>query len=268
MRTPQRGIAIRAAHGRLCHAFDAHNLEGATLTLALLYEATDRVKKTRKDSTATTPSEARHDLAKPPATDDWNAVRRAALKCRACPLWRAATQTVFGEGATNAALVMVGEQPGDKEDLEGRPFVGPAGTLLDRAMEQAGIDRADVYVTNAVKHFKWEPRGKRRLHKKPNSREMAACRPWLAAELRILKPKLLLCLGGTAAATIMGSQVRVLRDRGKVMASSYCEKTMVTVHPSALLRAPDEASRAKAYGEFVRDLKKVARLLRTAEGDK
>jgi DNA polymerase len=168
---------------------------------------------------------------------------------------------MFGEGAEDAPLMIVGEQPSDCEDIEGHPFVGPAGKLLDRALREAGIARSKAYVTNAVKHFKWEPRGKRRLHKKPNSREMAACRPWLAAEVRILQPTVLLCLGGTAAAVILGPKTRVLRDRGQVMTSPFCEKTVVTVHPSSLLRAPDETSRQENYALFVRDLKKVARLL-------
>jgi uracil-DNA glycosylase family protein len=219
------------------------------------------VKKMRKDSAAKLPPEDEYSVAHPPNTDDLSKVRKAALRCHACPLWRLGTQTVFGEGPADAPLVILGEQPGDREDIEGRPFVGPAGTLLDRALEEAGIDRGKAYLTNAVKHFKWEPRGKRRLHKKPNSREVSACRPWLDSELKILHPTVLLCLGATAAAAILGSKVRVLRDRGKFVATPYCEKTVVTVHPSSLLRAPDEASRERNYALFVRDLKKVARLL-------
>jgi uracil-DNA glycosylase family protein len=189
------------------------------------------------------------------------ALRVAAAGCSACPLYRNATQTVFGEGARHARLVLVGEQPGDSEDRAGRPFVGPAGGLLNRALEEAGIDRATVYVTNAVKHFKWEPRGKRRLHKKPSEREVAACRPWLEAELSIIQPHVLVCLSSTAAQSILGPDVRVLRDRGKFTESKYCTKTFVTVHPSSLLRAPDEESRAQNYALFVSDLRKVARTL-------
>jgi DNA polymerase len=189
------------------------------------------------------------------------AMRVAAAACTACPLYRNATQTVFGEGARHARLVLIGEQPGDSEDRAGRPFVGPAGGMLNRALEEAGIDRTSVYVTNAVKHFKWEPRGKRRLHKKPSEREIAACRPWLEAELSIIQPHVLVCLGSTAAQSILGPHVRVLRDRGKFMESKYCPKTFVTVHPSSLLRAPDEESRAANYAFFVNDLRKVARAL-------
>src|SRR4051812_14067978 len=172
------------------------------------------------------------------------AVAQEAAACTLCPLYRNATQTVFGEGAARASIIIVGEQPGDQEDLAGHPFVGPAGKLLDRALADAGIDRSAVYITNAVKHFKNVPRGKRRLHQKPNSREIAACKPWLQAELRSIKPRFLILLGGTAAQTIFGSSARVQRDRGALRPSDACEKTLITIHPSALLRAPDEESRA------------------------
>ncbi len=200
-----------------------------------------------------------------PETTDLARLRSAAKHCQACPLYRKATQTVFGEGPRDAPLVLVGEQPGDQEDRAGHPFVGPAGQLLDRALEEAGIDRQAAYVTNAVKHFKWEPRGKRRLHQKPNSRDMAACKPWLNAELRALQPRVLVLLGSTAAQTVLGPQARVLRDRGKARTSDYCEHTLITVHPSSLLRAPDEASRQRNYAEFVADLKKAGHLLARAE---
>ena len=206
--------------------------------------------------------EDEHTLAQPPATKRWTELRDAACACRACPLWRHATQTVFGEGLPDAEVVMVGEQPGDSEDREGRPFIGPAGQILDRALAEAGIDRASTYLTNAVKHFKWEPRGKRRLHKTPSSRDIASCRPWLAAELAIIKPKVLLCLGGTAAKSVIGPNARVLRDRGEVQATEFCAQTVVTVHPSSLLRAPNEAEREANYALFVQDLKVVATLLR------
>lgn len=201
------------------------------------------------------------DTAHPLLMEEWEKLRAEAKHCRACPLWENATQTVFGEGRIDSRLVMVGEQPGDQEDLSGHPFVGPAGKLLDQALKEAGIPREEAYVTNAVKHFKWEPRGKRRLHQKPNSREMAACKPWLEAELLVIRPAVLLCLGATAAATVLGSSVRVLRDRGRVLASEYCEQTLVTVHPSSLLRAPDEESRREGMELFVEDLRVVARLL-------
>ncbi|PYL32315.1 MAG: uracil-DNA glycosylase, partial [Verrucomicrobia bacterium] len=154
--------------------------------------------------------------AQPPDTSSLVALRDAARECKACHLYKRATQTVFGEGPKDAAIMLVGEQPGDYEDQEGNPFVGPAGKIMDQALEEAGIDRKEVYVTNAVKHFKWEPRGKRRIHQKPNSREIAACRPWLEAELRLVKPKLLVCLGATAAQTVFGPSFRVTRERGKV----------------------------------------------------
>ena len=196
-----------------------------------------------------------------PNTSDLRKIRDAAAHCTACPLYKNATQTVFGEGPRAAQVMFVGEQPGDQEDVQGKPFVGPAGKLLDRALKEAQIDRTTVYVTNAVKHFKWEPRGKRRLHQKPSSRDIAACRPWLEAELRIVSPRVLVCLGATAAQTILGPTVRVLRDRGKVMPSAFCEQTVLTVHPSSLLRAPDEESRRTNYELFVNDLRAVGRLL-------
>jgi uracil-DNA glycosylase family protein len=190
-----------------------------------------------------------------PETSRFEKIREAALECTACHLYKRGTQTVFGEGPKLAPLMLVGEQPGAQEDLAGKPFVGPAGKLLDRALEDAGIDRTQVYVTNTVKHFKWEPRGKRRIHQKPNSREIAACRPWLEAELRIVRPKLLVCLGATAAQAIFGPSFRVTRDRGKVLASQFASKVVATVHPSSLLRQPDEESRAREYKQFVADLR-------------
>ena len=181
-------------------------------------------------------------------------LREAACGCTACPLYKRATQTVFGEGPKHAPITLVGEQPGDYEDVAGKPFVGPAGKIMDRALEEAGIDRKQVYVTNAVKHFKWEPRGKRRIHKKPNPREIAACRPWLEAELRLVRPKLLVCLGSTAGQAIFGSSFRVTRERGKVLSSKLASKVVATVHPSSLLRQPDEESREREYRNFVADL--------------
>jgi len=166
-----------------------------------------------------------------------------------------ATQTVFGEGPKGAPLMLLGEQPGNQEDLAGKPFVGPAGKILDRALEEAGIDRTQVYVTNTVKHFKWEPRGKRRIHKKPNSREIAACRPWLEAELRVVRPDLLVCMGATAAQAVFGPKFRVTRERGKILESELAAKVVATVHPSSLLRQPDEESREREYRLFVADLR-------------
>jgi DNA polymerase len=193
--------------------------------------------------------------ATPPDTSSLAEVLAAASKCTACHLYKRATQTVFGEGPKGAPMVLVGEQPGDYEDVAGKPFVGPAGKIMDRALEEAGIDRSQVYVTNAVKHFKWEPRGKRRIHQKPNSREIAACRPWLEAELRLVKPKLLVCLGATAAQAIFGPSFRVTRERGKVLSSRFAPRVLATVHPSSLLRQPDEESREREYRRFVVDLR-------------
>ena len=189
------------------------------------------------------------------------ALRKAAQDCRACDLWQHGTQTVFGEGAQGAKVIFVGEQPGDKEDLEGKPFIGPAGALLDKALVEAGIDRAKVYVTNAVKHFKWEPRGKRRIHKKPNAAEIAACRPWLEAEIAVLKPKVVVCLGATAAQALLGRDFRVTQHRGEFVESSIAPYVMATVHPSSILRAPDDETRHEEMRRFVADLKKLSRVL-------
>lgn len=182
----------------------------------------------------------------------------AAKACRACPLWRDATQTVFGEGPLEARLLLVGEQPGDQEDLAGHPFVGPAGRVLDKALSEAGIERADVYVTNAVKHFKFETRGKRRLHQKPTAREIAACRPWLSQELALIRPALVVLLGASAAAAVLSRKVTVQRERGAVFETTDGVRVLVTVHPSFLLRLPDPSSRAAAYAAFVADLRLAA----------
>jgi uracil-DNA glycosylase len=187
-------------------------------------------------------------------SDDLARAKRAASKCKNCPLWRNATQTVFGEGKASSTMMIVGEQPGDQEDRTGQPFVGPAGKLLDRALKDAGIARGDTYVTNAVKHFKWEPRGKRRLHKKPSPREIAACRPWLEAELQSVRPRTVICLGATAAAAILGPKVRVMRDRGRVLSSTLAHRVFVTVHPSLLLRLADRDDADEQYRLFVHDL--------------
>ena len=197
--------------------------------------------------------------AQPPDTSSLAAVREAAAHCTACHLYKRGTQTVFGEGPKRAAMMLVGEQPGDYEDVAGKPFVGPAGKIMDRALEDAGIDRSQVYVTNTVKHFKWEPRGKRRIHQKPNSREIAACRPWLETELRIVKPNLVVAMGATAAQAIFGPGFRVTRERGKVLSSKLAPRVLATVHPSSLLRQPDEESRQREYKHFVADLRAALR---------
>jgi len=190
------------------------------------------------------------------------ALREAAAGCRACPLWRTATQTVFGEGLERADLMLVGEQPGDREDREGRPFVGPAGRLLDEALEAAEIDRTRAYVTNVVKHFKWQARGKRRIHAKPAWAEIAACRPWLDAELAVVKPRVVVCLGATAAQALLGPSFRVTKSRGAFVPSGLAPYVTATVHPSSILRAPDEAARRAETRALVRDLQKAARVLR------
>ena len=187
-------------------------------------------------------------------------LRKEAAGCKACDLWKTGTQVVFGEGAAGAEAMFVGEQPGDQEDKAGRPFVGPAGKLFDKALADAGIDREQVYVTNVVKHFKWVGRGKRRIHQKPNWSEVAACRPWLDGELAAVEPRVLVCLGATAAQALLGRQFRVTRERGKPVESDLAEHVLATIHPSAILRG-DPESREQEYAAFVRDLKVVAKLL-------
>jgi uracil-DNA glycosylase family protein len=196
-----------------------------------------------------------------PARPSLTNLREASAGCRACPLWESGTQTVFGEGHRVSDVMLVGEQPGDKEDLEGRPFVGPAGRLLDGALDQAGIDRRNVYVTNVVKHFKWEARGKRRIHKKPNLGEITACKPWLEAEIRVVKPKVVVALGATAAQALFGRNFKVSRQRGELVESELAPLATATVHPSSILRAPDEDTRKKAMNGFVADLERIAKEL-------
>jgi uracil-DNA glycosylase len=197
-----------------------------------------------------------------PETSSLEELREAAADCKACDLWKTGTQTVFGEGAESAEIVFVGEQPGDKEDLEGRPFVGPAGRVLDEGLDAAGIDRSLAYVTNAVKHFKWVGRGKRRIHQKPNAAELTACRPWLDAELVVVQPKVLVALGATAAQALLGRQFRVTQQRGVPVESDLAPHVVATVHPSSILRQETEDDRAAAMKDFVADLKVVAKLLR------
>ena len=187
-------------------------------------------------------------------------LRAAARECKACPLWRHATQTVFGAGPADARVLLLGEQPGDQEDLQGRPFVGPAGKLLDRALAEAGVDRRTVWVTNVVKHFKWELRGKRRLHKKPVQREIDACLQWLEREIDTLRPQMIVCLGATAAQTLLGNQFRVATQRGRLVSSGLATHVFATIHPSAILRITDEEERRRAYEEFVGDLRLIGKL--------
>jgi DNA polymerase len=201
-------------------------------------------------------------LAAPlPARLTWPSVREAAAGCKACDLWRKGTQTVFGEGAAHARLMLVGEQPGNEEDLAGHPFVGPAGRLLDKALAEAGIPRDKTYVTNVVKHFKWEPRGKRRIHAKPNAVEIVACQPWLRAELELVKPHVLVCLGATAAQALLGRQFRVTQQRGKLLESPIAPHVLATVHPSSILRAPDSETRHRELELLVRDLRVAAQAM-------
>jgi DNA polymerase len=199
-----------------------------------------------------------------PAEPTLNRLVEAASGCTACPLYLRGTQTVFGEGPAKATLMLVGEQPGDAEDLAGRPFVGPAGKLLDRALAAAGIERSSAYVTNVVKHFKWVQRGKRRMHSKPGSREIQACRPWLDAEIAAVGPEVIVCLGATAAQVLLGSGFRVTRERGRFLASPFARHVMATIHPSSLLRAPDPATREAELRRFIDELKQVAALLRSS----
>ena len=187
-------------------------------------------------------------------------LREIARGCKACHLHRRGTQTVFGDGPRRATIMLVGEQPGDAEDLAGHPFVGPAGRLLDQALEEAGIDRRRVYVTNVVKHFKWEPRGKRRIHAKPNTAEIGACRPWLDAEIAVVRPTVLVCLGATAAQALLGKNFKVTRQHGELVESPLADFVTATVHPSSILRAPDDRSRRDAMRAFVDDLRTVARV--------
>ncbi len=188
-------------------------------------------------------------------------LREASKTCRGCDLWEKGTQTVFGEGAAHAEVMFVGEQPGDKEDLTGKPFVGPAGAVLDKALAAAGIDRTKVYVTNAVKHFNWEPRGKRRIHKKPNAMQIAACRPWLDAEIAAVKPRVIVCLGATAAQALLGRTFKVTQRRGELISSDFAPFITATVHPSSILRAPDDETRHEEMARFIEDLRNVARAL-------
>jgi uracil-DNA glycosylase family protein len=205
--------------------------------------------------------EARSAAPFVPNTTNIGRLGTAAQKCKGCDLYKNATQAVFGEGPQQAHVMFVGEQPGDQEDLQGKPFVGPAGALLDKALADAGIPRNDVYVTNAVKHFKWEPRGKRRIHKKPRMSEIKACRPWLEAELRAVQPTVLVCLGASAAQAVLGSQFKLMQNRGQVQTSPLAERVVATIHPSAVLRAPDSEGRRQAYQMLVDDLTVVARML-------
>lgn len=193
-----------------------------------------------------------------PSAHSLTALAKIAKDCKACDLWKRSTQVVFGEGAANSKIMFVGEVPGDQEDRAGKPFVGPAGHLLDKALVEAGIDRGMVYVTNAVKHFNWEPRGKRRIHKKPRASEIAACRPWLEAEIARLRPRVIVCLGATSAQALLGRDFRVTQHRGEWTESPLAPRVMATIHPSAILRAPDEQSRHEEMRRFVEDLKKIA----------
>jgi DNA polymerase len=188
----------------------------------------------------------------------------ASAGCQACNLWKTGTQTVFGEGRATSTVMFVGEQPGNAEDLKGRPFVGPAGGLLDKALAEAGIDRTKVYVTNVVKHFKWEPRGKRRIHKKPNAMEIGACRPWLEAEIQVIKPRVIICLGSTAAQAILGPKFRVSTQRGTFVPSPLAPYVTATVHPSSILRAPTDERRREEMARFTADLKKIWKAIQVA----
>src|ERR671921_295536 len=202
---------------------------------------------------------AANDLIPPRPT--LSSLKNAAADCQACDLWLKGTQTVFGEGSRRVNVMFVGEQPGNEEDLTGKPFVGPAGRFFNNALEEAGIDRKQTYVTNVVKHFKWEPRGKRRIHKKPNAEEIAACRPWLEAEIALIKPDVIVALGATAAQALLGPKFRVTKQRGEFLESDLAPYIMATVHPSSILRAPDDETRRLELRLFIDDLKKLARVI-------
>ena len=205
-------------------------------------------------------------MAKRPASSrKLAALRKKATGCQRCDLWKRGTQTVFGEGPSGARVMLVGEQPGDQEDLAGEPFVGPAGQLLREALIEAGLDPEEVYLTNAVKHFKWQPRGKRRIHERPNREEILACRMWLTEEIATVKPQLIIALGATAAGTLLGSVAKVTRDRGRFFDSTLAPLVTLTVHPSSILRGPDSAARRLARDQFVADLKSIARKLNHAK---
>lgn len=197
-----------------------------------------------------------------PARKTLRALQHAVQECHGCDLYRYATQAVFGEGPVSSHIMMIGEQPGNEEDIQGHPFVGPSGKLLDRALADAGIDRREVYVSNAVKHFKFEERGKRRIHKKPSISEIKACRPWLEAEVTLIKPEVIICLGATATQAILGPAYRLTKERGKFVTHAWAPHVTATIHPSAVLRAPDSAQRHQEYSSFVDDLKKVRDLLK------
>lgn len=233
------------------------NLPETSAIPSLLAEAAPRSSAMIAASEAQRVRASDFSPASVPHSADLTLLRDAAATCRACPLWRNATCTVFGEGPPRARIFVIGEQPGDQEDRTGKPFVGPAGQLFDRALRAAGVDRETLYVTNAVKHFKWEPRGKRRLHQKPNAREIAACRPWLEAELRAVQPDLIVCLGGTAAQSVLGTPLRVTETRGQRVPTSYHAPALITVHPSSLLRLPPNADSTAAFESFVSDLRQI-----------
>ncbi|WP_459557071.1 uracil-DNA glycosylase family protein [Lacunimicrobium album] len=223
----------------------------------LLDEAPGRVEEMVRRQTGLATSAA--DFI--PADHDYESLRQAAMSCRGCPLYQDATQTIFGEGPINAKLMLVGEQPGDKEDLEGKPFVGPAGQILDQALTQAGIDRSQIYVTNTVKHFKFTKSSKIRQHSKPNVHEMTACKPWVQAEIALVKPEVMVCLGATAAQTLIGRDFKITKQRGEFIASDYCDQTIATYHPSAILRMPTQEARDETMAALIQDLRKVASVL-------
>jgi probable DNA metabolism protein len=230
------------------------NLPEAVVIEPLMREAGRRSDYMIAKSAAGLVGESEYSLAQPPETRDWAVLKEAARRCTACPLYKTATCTVFGEGPTTARVLLVGEQPGDQEDREGRAFVGPAGQLLNRALAAAEISRDELYVTNAVKHFKWEPRGKRRIHKTASARDIAACRPWLEAEIDLVRPELTVCLGVTAAHSVFGSPMKIMENRGQIMPSQF-GPVLITVHPSSLLRLPDPANFETDFAKFVADLR-------------
>jgi DNA polymerase len=214
---------------------------------------------------ATSPADTGSAAEYIPSTGEPNEIRAAAGECKACDLWLKGTQTVFGQGPQTAEVLLVGEQPGDVEDTEGAPFVGPAGKLLDKALEEAGLDRRSVYLTNAVKHFNWEEmRGKRRIHKKPAARHIAACRPWLETEISLVNPRVIVALGAVASQSLLGRDFKVTKHRGEAIESEWSARVVVTVHPSSILRAPTDAARREAMDAFIHDLRRAAAVVEPA----
>ncbi|MDB6059717.1 MAG: putative uracil-DNA glycosylase, partial [Verrucomicrobiales bacterium] len=257
-------IKVRAMQAQLLKR-NWKNLPEAVVIEPLIRNAPMRLGAMLETSEFQRVRETDFSLVQPPRGADWSALRDAAASCRGCPLWKNASCTVFGEGPREARVMFVGEQPGDQEDRTGKPFVGPAGQVLDRALAQLGIDRSTAYVTNAVKHFKFEPRGKRRIHKTASPREIAACRPWLEAEMELIKPDLVVAMGATATRALFNAPLKVTEHRGTILQSALNRQTLITVHPSSLLRLPEGVDPEAEFARFVSDLAQVKPFLTAAQ---